>query len=218
MTIQEAMQERHSVRSYQDRPIPDEIISALQAETDACNAESGLHIQLVTNEKEAYKGKFDYCSAYIALVGKKTDDFSDLCGYYGERIAIAAQMLGLNSCWTALSFSKGAVKKNVSIQDGEKLCMTIALGYGTTQGTPHKSKSPEKVSSAPADAPSWFADGVAAALLAPTAINQQKFTFTYTPEGKVAAKAGFGPYAKVDLGIVKYHFVVGSGQSRDIFI
>ncbi len=212
------MEQRHSVRSYEDKPIPEDIVSALQDEIDACNMESGLNIQLVTNEKDAYKGKFDGCSAYIALVGKKGDNFSDLCGYYGERVAIAAQMLGLNSCWTAMSVSKGAVRKNITIRDDEKLCMTIALGYGTTQGVSHKSKSPEKVSSAPADAPSWFADGVKAALLAPTAINQQKFTLTYTPEGKVAAKAGFGPYAKVDLGIVKYHFVAGSGQSRDVFV
>ncbi len=218
MTIIEAMQARHSVRSYQDRPIPEDVKAALQAEVDACNAESGLHIQLVTDEKDAYKGKFEGCSAYIALVGKKGDNFSDLCGYYGGRLTIAAQMLGLNSCWTAMSVSKGAVKKNISIRDDEKLCMTIALGYGTTQGNPHKCKAASKVSSAPADAPSWFADGVAAALLAPTAINQQKFTLTYTADGKVSAKAGLGPYAKVDLGIVKYFFAAASGQSKDIFV
>ncbi|MGM9590948.1 MAG: nitroreductase family protein, partial [Faecousia sp.] len=38
-----------------------------------------------------------------------------------------------------------------------------------------------------------------------------KFVFTYADE-KVSAKAGMGFYAKVDLGIVKYHFELGSGK------
>ena len=49
MTIQEAMHARHSVRQYENRPLGDEVIAALKQEIAACNRESGLHIQLVTN-------------------------------------------------------------------------------------------------------------------------------------------------------------------------
>ena len=48
-----------------------------------------------------------------------------------------------------------------------------------------------------------------AALLAPTAINQQKFHFTLDGD-TVRAKAGLGPCAKIDLGIVKCHFEIGA--------
>ena len=52
---------------------------------------------------------------------------------------------------------------------------------------------------------------VACALLAPTAINQQKFKFSLHDGNKVSVKAGLGFYSKVDLGIVKYHFEIGAG-------
>ena len=45
-----------------------------------------------------------------------------------------------------------------------------------------------------------------------TAMNQQKFRFTLNGN-QVSAKAGIGFYAKVDLGIVKYHFEVGAGKT-----
>ena len=50
-------------------------------------------------------------------------------------------------------------------------------------------------------------------MLAPTAMNQQKFTLTYA-NGRVSAKAGSGFYTKVDLGIVKYHFEIGAGREN----
>lgn len=59
--------------------------------------------------------------------------------------------------------------------------------------------------------PDWFKSGVEAALLAPTAMNQQKFTFALDGE-KVSAKAGKGFYSKIDLGIAKYHFEIGAGK------
>ena len=55
--------------------------------------------------------------------------------------------------------------------------------------------------------------GVEAALLAPTAVNQQKFYLTLDGN-KVKAKAGLGPCAKMDLGIVKYHFELGAGKEN----
>ena len=51
-----------------------------------------------------------------------------------------------------------------------------------------------------------------AALLAPTAMNQQKFVFTLNGN-QVSAKAGLGFYSKIDLGIVKYHFEIGAGEN-----
>ena len=49
-----------------------------------------------------------------------------------------------------------------------------------------------------------------AALLAPTAMNQQKFTFGLTPEGKVTLKSGVGFYALMDLGIARRFFEIGA--------
>lgn len=98
-----------------------------------------------------------------------------------------------------------------SVDKGEKLTVVIAVGYGKTRGVPHKSKPAEEVSNLNSNSPEWFRDGVNAALLAPTAMNQQKFYLTLSGN-TVSAKANMGFYSKIDLGIVKYHFEVGAGR------
>lgn len=220
MDIQRAMKQRHSVRSYTDRPIEGATLQALKEEIVACNRESGLHIQLVQQEPKAFDsfmahyGKFNGVQNYLVLVGKKSPSLDETCGYYGERLVLKAQQLGLNTCWVAMTYRK--VPGAFTVERGEKLTVVIAIGYGRTQGVAHKSKTAAEVSSQSGSAPEWFRAGVEAALLAPTAMNQQKFTLHYE-NGKVTAKAGRGFYTKLDLGIVRYHFECGSGKPHDIW-
>ena len=219
MDIMEAMKARHSVRSYMDKPIEGETLEALEKIIDECNRESGLNIQLVRSEPMAFGsglahyGKFAGVKNYLALVGKKDKQLDEKCGYCGEKIVLAAQALGLDTCWVGLTFKK--IPDVFKVADGEKLAMVIAVGYGATQGTAHKSKDASAVSRAE-NAPEWFKKGVEAALLAPTAMNQQKFLIMLHGD-KVSAKAGIGPFSKVDLGIVKYHFELGSGKDRAVW-
>lgn len=221
MDINEAIENRHSVRQYADRPVEPEKISALREEIQACNREGGLHMQLVTDEPRAFAGflahygSFRGVSNYIALVGPESAHLEEKCGYFGERVVLKAQQLGLNTCWVALTYSK--VKGAYEVGKGEKLALVIALGYGATQGKPHKSKCYDDVAVSNGEPPQWFRDGVEAALLAPTALNQQKFRFTFA-DGKVAVKSGFGSCVKIDRGIVKYHFEVGSGKGSEIWL
>ena len=56
------------------------------------------------------------------------------------------------------------------------------------------------------------AAGMEAALLAPTAMNQQKFSFVLEADDSVTARTAGGPFARLDLGIVRYHFEVASGH------
>lgn len=215
MDIIEAMRERHSVRSYTGAPIETEKAAQLRRLTEEYNKESGLHIQLVTDEPKAFDsamakyGRFSGVRDYIALIGKDTDDLDELCGYYGEKLVLEAQAMGLNTCWVALTYKK--VPDAYEVLPGEKLLLVISVGYGKDQGIPHRSKKIRDVSNVSDDTPDWFRAGVEAALLAPTAVNQQKFRFIYE-DGKVTAKPGVGFYTKVDLGIAKYHFELGSGR------
>lgn len=217
MTEREAINLRHSVRQYTNKPLEAEIISELQAEVDACNLESGLHIQLITNEPKAFDGfmahygKFRGVTNYFALIGKKSANLNEKCGYYGEKLVLKAQQLGLNTCWVALTYSK--IKNAFVVDKGEKLCIVIALGYGETQGIPHKSKPASAVTQTEGTIPTWFENGIEAALLAPTAINQQKFLFTLKGN-RVSAKAKMGAHTDIDLGIVKYHFEIGAGKNN----
>ena len=221
MTIQEAIEARHSVRKYLDKEIPADIIAALQDKITECNNAGNLNIQLVQNETKAFTGMLSYGSFSgvkncLVMVGKKSKDLDERVGYYGEQIVLFAQTLGLNTCWVGLSYRK--VPEAYNVGKDEKLVCMIALGYGETQGVPHKIKSVEDVSNASDITPSWFRKGVEAALLAPTAVNQQKFSFEYVGMSnnrhQVRANKGFSMigYTQMDLGIAKYHFEIGAGK------
>ncbi len=218
MDVYEAMRARHSVRKYLERPVPADVRERLRAETEVCNREGRLHIQLVTDEPGAFDcamaryGSFSGVRNYFVLAGPDEAGLEERAGYYGERLVLLAQMLGLNTCWVGLTFSKK--KAHIEIGPGERLVLVISLGYGAGQGAAHKDKPMEKLCRTEGDMPDWFRRGMEYALLAPTAINQQKFCFTLEPDGTVRAEAQKGPFSKVDLGIVKYHFELGAGPEN----
>ena len=222
MTLQEAIETRHSVRAYKNQPLAEDVIKVLEEKIAALNHEGNLHIQLICNEPKAFQGtlakygKFRQANNYLIMAGQKADDLDERVGYYGEHLVLLAQMLGLNTCWVGLSYSK--VPGTYVLDEGEKIACYIAIGYGETQGTNHKIKTVEQVSNASDITPPWFRKGVEAALLAPTAVNQQKFSFEYVGEEngrhKVLAKRGFSMigYTQMDLGIAKCHFEIGVGK------
>ena len=222
MTIQEAIEARHSVRAYKDQPLSEEIVKVLEDEIVKLNHEGQLHIQLICNEPKAFQGtmakygKFRNANNYLVMAGKRAEDLDERVGYYGEHLVILAQTLGLNTCWVGLSYSK--VPGTYVLDEDEKIACYIAIGYGETQGVSHKIKTVEQVSNASDITPSWFKKGVEAALLAPTAVNQQKFSFEYVGMSnnrhQVRAKKGFSMigYTQMDLGIAKYHFEIGAGK------
>ena len=223
MTLLEAIEARHSVRRYKDEPIPDEVLANLRNRIYEINREAGLHIQLVTGEPKAFSGLICYgtfsgVTEYFVMAGKKGDDLDEKVGYWGEQLVLLAQTLGLNTCWVGLSYSK--VPGTYELADDEKIALYIALGYGQTQGKAHKVKSAKDISNASDLTPKWFNRGVDAALLAPTAVNQQKFYIEYlgfrdySRVPKVTARPLFSMvgYSKIDLGIVKCHFEIGAGK------
>jgi hypothetical protein len=217
MDIKEAIKQRHSVRQYSSDPIIGDVRTSLETLIREVNEESGLHIQLITDDPECFDtllghyGKFSGVNNYIAIVGsKKLNKLDELGGYYGEKIVLEAQMLGLNTCWVAGTYGKGKCK--AALDAGEKIVCVIAIGYGKNSGTTHKSKDLSKLCGvAEKDMPAWFKEGIEAALQAPTALNQQKFFIDIDGEDAVI-KPGFGPMTKLDLGIVRYNFEAASGH------
>ena len=247
MTLQEAIQARHSVRAYKELPLANETVRVLVDKITELNQKGRLHMQLIQNEPKAFQGtlakygKFRNVNNYIVMAGKKaasqrvesktsldspereqartkfkSDDLDERVGYYGEQLVLLAQTLGLNTCWVGLSYSK--VPGTYVLDEGEKIACYIAIGYGETQGVGHKIKTVEQVSNISDITPLWFKKGVEAALLAPTAVNQQKFSFEYigmrNNRHQVRAKKGFSMigYTQMDLGIAKCHFEIGAGE------
>lgn len=229
MTEIEALKSRHSIRKYVDRPLSDEHIAALTEKIDALNKAGKLHMQLVLDERKAFKGFLSYgqfanVSNYIMVVGRKSESLEYRAGYYGEQLVLFAQSLGLGTCIVGLTYKK--IEGTIEVGGDEKVVMCIAVGYSDEDGRKHKIKTPAQVSNISDKTPAWFAAGVEAALLAPTAVNQQKFYFEYIAPVASGLKPGVKPvrrtslvgYTKIDLGIAMCNFEIGAGKDNFVWI
>lgn len=207
------MEARHSVRNYSEKAIEPEKRRILDEYADELSKESGLRFQIIYDEPTAFAnslatyGKFKGVKNYIAVFGKAKMD--ETVGFYGEKLVLKAQSLGLNTCWVALTFDKSVVKKLA--RGDEKLYPVISLGYGENDGVPHKNKSEKSLVVVKGETPDNFDAGVRGAMLAPTAINQQKFKIKCTDGIVSIVNSGIGFYTDIDLGIVKCNFELASG-------
>ncbi len=216
MTIMDAIAERHSVRAFTTRPLDFATWDALDSYIREINEQSRLSFSLVTDDPVAFDsvlakyGHFENVRNFIVCAGPKRPNLDERVGYFGEAIVLKAQMLGLNTCWVGLTFSKSSVRR--LLKPGERLVCVIAVGYGLSQGSSHPVKSVSELSTVRGDAPEWFKEGMWAATLAPTALNQQRWHITYE-NGTCKLTTGAGPYTALDLGIVRRHFEIGAANA-----
>ncbi len=210
MTLQEAMKARHMVRKYTDKAIPADIVAKLNDRVKQNNEQYGLSIKLMINDGSAVPGVIKLILAkgvnnFFIMAGPRGAD--ERLGYCGADLMLYAQTLGLNTWWVGGTYNrKGAAEKS----EGAIPVGVIAVGYGQTQGVPHKTKTADAVSSYEGDVPEWFRNGVTAALLAPTALAKQSF-FIKGSDNKAELTCDNGIFTDVDKGLVKYHFELGAG-------
>lgn len=218
MGIMDTIRARHSVRDYEDKPIEGSKLYMLRSLVDDVAARSGLDIQLVRDNPEAFNivarfGLVRGASTHIAFLAKGSES-DEAIGYWGQRIALAVQEMGLNTCWVAIMARK---KSKAKLTDGKKIRVGMAVGYGKTQGKPRKTKPVSELSvveSAPA--PAWFSTAMEAAQLAPTAMNNQNFRITLRADGKTvkAEATKTGGWNMIDLGIVKRNFEEAASERK----
>ena len=212
MDILEVMQNRHSVRKYKDEPLLREHVEALLRYIDICNQEGHLNMQLILNDRDVLegalsrKGRFMFANNYIAMVGHNGTYLDERLGYYGEKLLLLAEQMGLNTCWVGMSHKKTGA---VDVSHNERFRAIIVVGYGAEPGKNHPIKGITEVSMGSGPMPEWFQHGMEAAVLAPSAFNQQKYMLTLDGD-KIEARPGMGFCTKLDLGIAKCHFEIGS--------
>lgn len=217
MDLIQAIYKRHAVRHYDGMPLKTEHKKKLTEFIKKVNKESKLNIQLVGFEPKAFNGgkaarcNFTGCVNYLAIVGPKSKHLKEKAGYYGEKVVLKAQQLGLNTCWVLLTFNK--IKGAYKVNKNEKLVCVVALGYGTTQGKPHESKRFADVCKNRGKLPDWFIRGVKYALLAPTGVNKQGFKFELK-RNNVVKLTNHSLCNHIDVGIIKYHFEIGAMHSK----
>lgn len=214
----EALYERHSVKHYRDEPLREDDRRALLDEIAAINEVSGLHIQLMEDEPAVFKHYISRATGlisarhYFALVGPKNPQLGRQVGYWGQRLVLFAQSLGLRTNWTGGSRRLSA--STAQVDKGEKLVIVIAVGYGEDNGKERQTRPLEElctVLDGLDNAPEWFISGMKAAQAAPTGFNRQKFRITLHDDGTCEAKdTALIKLTDVDLGTVMYNFEVGA--------
>lgn len=229
MDIREAVAKRISNRAYLDQLVEPEKIAALEARIREINEAEGLHFQLIgpasdsgyaaIMDRKLFATDVKHC---IACVGP-TDVLSrEKIGYFGEELVLMATQMGLGSCWVASTYQRDSVA--FELAEGEDVACIITLGYVPEKqplkqatlrmGLRARNKNVHQLMAGDVDvAPTWFVDGVKCAIAGPTAVNMQPVVFTW--EDDVASADipdQVRPIQDVDLGICKYHFMVGSGQ------
>ncbi len=215
----DAIKNRHSVRNYEDTKIEVGKVEKIKAKIEELNKEGNLHLQFMEDAGKTYNKLFNKVAglgsapSVIACVGTDDETLEQRVGYFGEKLVLFIQELGLNTCWAGTFNQKNI---GAEVKDNERLVISIAVGYGKDKGKPHKSKSPEQVIEAKGDRPYWFNKGVDMALLAPTAINQQKFLIRLNDDESVDFVDKGGIFSQVDLGIVRCHFEIGAEKSFPI--
>lgn len=216
MTIKEAMKERHMVRKYIDRPIPGDLVEKLNTRIAENNQTHNLSLFLVTGNADGLGALAKMLGKgvknYIVLAGTDSEDLDEKLGYCGADMILYAQTLGLNTWWIGGMYNAKGAQKNMN-SGAVRINGVLAIGYGQTQGVPHKSKTAAEICSYKGTAPQWFIDGVGALLLTPTALNKQAFTVR-GDGNKVHLTCNSGHFAGIDLGIGKYHFEVGAGKDN----
>jgi len=214
MTIEQAMSQRHTVRKYTDKIISQDIAEKLNERIAVHNKQLGLSIQLLLNHTDAITGIMKLLLTngvhnYFILAGDDSDDLGEKLGYAGADIMLYAQTLGLNTWYVGGTYNR-RVSKYVP---GKKVIGIVALGYGKNNGSPHKSKTVEDVSTYDGEKPEWFQKGVEASLLAPTALNKQDYKII-GKGNKVRIIINNGAFTGANKGLIKYHFELGARKEN----
>lgn len=218
MDVLTMMSQRHSVRQYLNKKIEPSKRLLIDQSVEAFNNVGGLNMKVIYDEPEAMNCsgaklmQFENARNYIALIGKEGED--EAIGYFGEKLVFHLHILELNSCWVAGTYN--AKKCPVELEEGEKLFAIIVFGYGKSHGVAHKGKKADKVLKLIGEKPEWLDKGVAATLLAPTAMNAQNFK-VICDNGKVTIKSTglAGKYNGLNLGILKCHFEMATKVTPD---
>ncbi|MEM2110540.1 MAG: nitroreductase family protein [Candidatus Bathyarchaeia archaeon] len=155
MSILEAIFKRRSVRHYQNKPVPEEVLkNILEAGRLAPSANNAQpwHFIVVTDPKIKQKmsqgnwNKFIKDSAFtIVGCGEKDNPWSTIDVTIAlENMVIAAEAQGVSSCWIG-DFKEEELKKILNIPDHLKVVCQVSFGYPAEQPSSRFKKSLEEI-------------------------------------------------------------------------
>ena len=141
MDVFEAVQERHSIRAYQDKPFPREtlekILEAGRLAPSAKNIEPWHFITVTDAEKRKVlsKGMFAKFAAEAPVIIVACGDVKASPDWYAIDVALAVENMvlvatgeGLGTCCIG-SFNEKEVKALLGVPDNFEVSVMLAVGY-----------------------------------------------------------------------------------------
>jgi len=142
MELYDAIRARRSVRAYEARPIPREVLDRmLEAARQAPSANNVMPWRFVVVTDHAARSAIAESGAYGKFLAKTpvvivaVGDAVASPKWYAvdtaialEHIALAAAAEGIGSCWIG-SFEEGTVQKLLGIPEAQRIVALLALGY-----------------------------------------------------------------------------------------
>ena len=232
----QAINARISRRAYdKNKTISAEVNNRLHAVCSGFRPYSSVRVEYIPEPPDdifanalGFYGNIKGAPAFFAFIGDLTDrNLQEKMGYTGEAAVLEATSQGLGTCWVALTYNAKAVRSLVKLGQNEKLICVSPVGYTTETwsleetvysgfGANHQRKQlPGMVGGLPETAwPDWARAAVAAARLAPSAINRQPWGFTVEKDAVTVYVKDRGPEFNVakrlDCGIAMLHIELGA--------
>lgn len=137
--ITEVIRERHSVRSYDNVEIPEELIQKLEKYINEMNNTKGIfgkgiRIKLIkssygdTEVKLGTYGIIKGAKYFLAVAYKKEDYSLEDLGFLFEKVILYCTSLGLGTVWIGGTFNKSNFAKAMDLKGDEALSIVSAVG------------------------------------------------------------------------------------------
>ena len=170
----------------------------------------------------------DAPSAFVFIENPSSATAEEHCGYTGEGLVLEACALGLATCWIAGSFSPNVARGLVDLAPGEIVRGVSPVGHASATypaserliygaGKPKHRRALDEIAPGHEAWPMWAREGLAAAQVAPSAVNRQPWRFRYEDGAvTVSAKGLDAPRyrPRLDCGIAMLHFELGTRMAE----
>jgi nitroreductase len=144
MKIQDAIQERYSVRTYREDPIADDSQAGMQAYLESLHSGplgSALRFSLFAAteaDRQSLSGLGTYGfiknpTGFIVGAVQAGEQAPEDYGYAMEQAILEATRLGLGTCWLGGSFTQSSFAKKISKRDDEIIPAVTSTGYAAPE-------------------------------------------------------------------------------------
>ena len=231
---------RRSRRRYNRIPLEPAQLAQIQTICQEFRPYPQARAELITKSPDevlrgivASYGKIRGAQALIAFIGDTDEHYvNEKIGYTGEGIILEATAMGLGTCWVggSMFFRRGLAESLVGAGKTERVFAVTPAGYAVNGvslgervqmafGMFHRRKPLAEMVSGLDERqwPDWIKSALAAARLAPSAVNRQPWRFYVEPNSiTVSADSTlleWGISKRLDCGIAMLHIEVAALDS-----